>query len=118
MPPLPKPHLGGAPELVVLLPLAAIEPGSTLGVGDSLPGEGKHAGLAWPGSLHRGAGRAGGVTLPPVAAIPHVTPIAGGGGGAPGYGVRTLVLKHSTLISAPARPGQVTLQVLMVRKPQ
>ena len=103
---------------MVLLPLAPIEPGGTLGVGDSLPGEGKHAGLAWPGSLHRGAGGAGGVTLPPVAAIPHVTPIAGGGGGAPGYGVRALVLKHSTLISAPARPGQVTLQVLMVRKPQ
>ena len=69
---------------MVLLPLAPIEPGGTLGVGDSLPGEGKHAELVLPGSLLGVALRAGHVTLSPVTAILDVTPVTGGGCGAPG----------------------------------
>ena len=68
-------------------------------MGDSLPGEGKHAGLSLLGSLlggALGAGR-GHIALPPVAAVSDVTPITGGGCGAPGHGVRALVLQSDTL---------------------
>ena len=43
--------LGGAPELSVCLPLAAVLPGLALVVGHSLPGEGEDAGFAFLGAV-------------------------------------------------------------------
>ena len=64
-------------------------------MGNPLPGEGEHAGLILPGPLLGGTGRAGrgDIALPPVSAVSDVTAVTGGGGGAPGDGVRALVLQ-------------------------